>query len=224
MDQFFQKQNENLNTDQYGLILAFLLFAGSIGFLSMDNFKIRNFCLMNPKYDSCKHESLDCFHQQMESIKAVNFGFGQFININGKSSCVLSIPNLYYIVEYDPGSIGIQPHNFARIGSENLHISAKETIGEDKTNFIWMKSKKSRSTKNIWKKATGHNNEKSQLIINTKTTKLNLLMLDKSLPATLPGKSISRLISYFYHTRLIYPQIIVNSPFFRCRCKVRYQM
>ena len=86
----------NKPCDKIGLLVATVLFGIGIGFLSIDKFKIYNFCLMNPNDKMCCFNEIDCFGSSTMPIQAVDFGFGKFV----KTKNIGSEKGIGYFVKF----------------------------------------------------------------------------------------------------------------------------
>ena len=104
--------------------------------------------------------------------------------------CALSLPAYYFITEFDPGIIGVQPHNFITIGGvvPNLTSFAILLGNNLSEQFRWMgPNGLNISTINSTRYYLQSDQSKPsahQLIINTSSAKFKIVFLNESLPQT----------------------------------------
>ena len=95
----------------------------------------------------------------------------------------MSLPNHYYISEYNVGQDGLQPHNFVTIGGNFLNLSSYSVIGENdlERQFRWLKSL------NITMDSSGYQNSSRskpsdhQLVINSSSSKFKITFINETL-------------------------------------------
>ena len=105
------------------------------------------------------------------------------------AQCTSSLPDHYYITEYDSGKDKLQPHNFITIGGNFTKGQSYTLIGENDIGkqFRWLHSinisiaLSFEYTKLTKSKASDH-----QLIINSSSSKFKITFLNGTLP-TPPG-------------------------------------
>jgi len=68
----------------------------------------------------------------------------------GVASCTISPDNYseYYVEEYNPGKLGIQPHNFVIKGGEPMELELYDNL-KSENNFEWLNQWLSHENKNI---------------------------------------------------------------------------
>ena len=81
LESFIQKKETVLTSfdDKLALGMAAAIFSGTLVALYIDQFDIKNFCLMNNNDYMCKNKKLSCF--TMLTTCTRNFGFGGFIEV-----------------------------------------------------------------------------------------------------------------------------------------------
>ena len=113
--------------------------------------------------------------------------------------CTFSLPANYYVIEFDPGIMGVQPHNFITIGGVFPNITSDAILLENNQTdqFRWLSTNSFNinisaiiSSRNFLQ-SDQSTPSAHQLIINTSSAKFKIVFLNESLPQT--GKTLMAL-------------------------------
>ena len=93
------------------------------------------------------------------------------------ASCTIS-PNDYigyYVEEYNPGKLGIQPHNFVAKGGEPIEVELYASL-KSENNFEWLKQWLSQTNKTIEPKRNYNQSHGSTFVFKTNGADASIIL------------------------------------------------